>query len=151
MPIFEATAAVAAPPRTVWTTLLRTSRWPSWDPQLESVSGALDEGGRLELRVRGQSRTFRLAVTGWQPGRGLVLAGGMPLGLFTGTRTYALVPAGPGTTVTIRETYSGPLAGLIGRSVPDLQPFFDAFVQGLRAEAENAAASVPTSSTEEQA
>ena len=74
----------------------------------------------------------------------------MPLGLFVGTRTYSLVPSGAGTTVTMRETYTGPLAGLIGRSVPDLQPSFDAFVRGLRADAESEAASTSTAGTEEQ-
>ena len=150
MPTFEATADVAAPPSTVWTTLLETSRWPSWDPHLESVAGSLDPDGRVEIRVRGTSRPFRLRVTEHRPGERLVLAGGMPLGLFVGTRTYALVPSGAGTRVTMRETYTGPLAGLIGRSVPDLQPSFDAFVQGLRADAEAAAGSVQSAGSEEQ-
>lgn len=74
----------------------------------------------------------------------------MPLGLFVGTRTYSLVPSGARTRVTMRETYTGPLAGLIGRSVPDLQPSFDAFVQGLRADAEAAAGSVQSAGSEEQ-
>lgn len=151
MPTFEATTAVAAPAPTVWSTLLQTGRWTSWDRQLESVEGALAHDGRLELRVRGQSRTFRLRVTAWDPPYRLVVTGGMPFGLFTGTRTFDIVDEGPGSTVTVREVYTGPLAGLIGRSVPDLQPSFDAFVQGLREDAETTAASVRTTSPEEQA
>ena len=162
MPTFEATADVAAPPSTVWTTLLETGRWPSWDTQLESVTGSLDADGRVEIRVRPTSRPFRLRVIERRPGERLVLAGGMPLGLFVGTRTYTLAPTVAGTTVTMRETYTGPLAGLFGRSVPGLQPSFDAFVQGLRGDAQAAAGSVrsaspsvspsvsPSASTEEQ-
>ena len=136
MPTFEATTVVAAPPAKVWDTLLATERWTEWDPQLESVEGRLADGGRLEIRVAGSSRPFRLRVTSWQPQRQVVLSGGMPLGLFTGTRTYTLAEDGDGTSVTMRETYTGPLAGLIGKSVPDLQPSFDAFVSGLRSAAE---------------
>ena len=36
----------------------------------------------------------------------------------------------------MREEYSGPLAGLMSRSIPDLQPSFDTFVNGLKARAE---------------
>jgi hypothetical protein len=136
MRTFEATTTVTAPATTVWDTLLTTGRWTSWDPQLERVTGSLAEGGKLEIRVRDNPRPFRLTVRAWEPTRRIVLAGGMPLGLFTGTRTYTLVEDHGETTVTVRETYTGPLAGLIGKSIPDLQPSFDAFVAGLRRAAE---------------
>jgi uncharacterized protein YndB with AHSA1/START domain len=138
LPTFEATTSVAAPPAAVWTSLLATDRWTSWDQQLESVDGRLADGGRLEIRVKDNARPFRLKVATWEPQRRIVLTGGMPLGLFTGTRTYTLADDGDGgsTTVTVRETYTGPLAGLIGKSIPDLQPSFDSFVFGLRRDAE---------------
>lgn len=138
MPMFEATARVAAPAQAVWTALLRTERWTAWDPALDRVDGDLVEGGRLEIRSRGRSRPFRLRVEVWQPPHVVALTGGMPLGLFRGTRTYTLREDGAATSVTMSETYAGPLAGMIGRSVPDLQPSFDAFVAGLKAEAEAA-------------
>lgn len=136
MPTFEATTTIAAPATAVWSTLLATDRWTDWDTALERVEGSLAEGGRLEIRVRDNPRPFRLKVTVWEPARRIVLAGGMPLGLFTGTRTYTLAEADGATTATVRETYTGPLAGLIGKSIPDLQPSFDAFVAGLRRAAE---------------
>ena len=138
MPTFEATTTVAAPADRVWDTLLRTDLWTSWDPALDSVEGTLAPDGRVVVRVRDQSRPFALRVRAWEPARHVVLTGGMPLGLFTGTRRYELeADAAERTRVTVRETYSGPLAGVIGRSIPDLQPSFDAFVSGLRAEAES--------------
>ena len=136
MPTFQATTDVAAPASAVWGTLLATERWTSWDPQLEGVDGSLADGGRLEIRVRDNPRPFKLRVTTWEPHRRIVLTGGLPLGLFTGTRTYSLAEGGGRTTVTMHETYTGPLAGSIGRSIPDLQPSFDAFVAGLRRAAE---------------
>lgn len=139
MPTFQSTTTVATTPDVAWRTLLRTELWTQWDRSLERVDGHLAEGGRLEIRVVGTSRPFKLRVSGWEPTRRIVLTGGMPLGLFTGTRTYDLESSGPGTCVTVRETYTGPLAGVIGRSIPDLQPAFDDFVAGLRTAAENPA------------
>jgi hypothetical protein len=37
----------------------------------------------------------------------------------------------------MREEYRGLLAGLIGRSIPDLQPAFDEFAAALKREAES--------------
>ena len=64
-------------------------------------------------------------------------AGGMPLGLFKGVRTFALVPEdGERRASRMREEYSGPMLPLIWRSMPDLQPSFDQFAAGLKARAE---------------
>ena len=65
----------------------------------------------------------------------------MPLGLFRGVRTFTLAPEGVGATrFTMREAYSGPLAPLIGRSIPDLGPSFRRLAAGLKARVESAAA-----------
>ena len=70
----------------------------------------------------------------------MIWRGGMPFGLFTGTRAFALTPTtGGDVTFTMREDFSGPLAPLITRSIPDLQPAFDAFAADLKREAERAA------------
>ncbi len=90
----------------------------------------------MTIHVAGSSRPFKLRVVTWEPHRRIVLRGGLPLGLFSGTRRYVLEEDGGRTTMTMSETYSGPLAGVIGRSIPDLQPAFDAFVAGLRDAAE---------------
>lgn len=134
---FAARAEIAAPPATVWQTLLDTRSWPTWDTSLDRVEGSLEPGGRVTIHVKGSSRAFPLRVAEHEPSRLLVLRGGMPLGLFTGTRHYRLEQAGPDrTTFSMEESYAGPLAGLITRSIPDLQPAFDAFAAGLRRDAE---------------
>ena len=75
----------------------------------------------------------------------------MPLGLFSGTRRYTLEPGEGGrTTFTMAETYAGPLSPLVTRSIPDLQPAFEAFAAGLRRDAE-AATSASTHHEEERA
>jgi hypothetical protein len=61
----------------------------------------------------------------------------MPLGLFRGVRTYEVSPNGTGgTAFRVREEYTGPLVGLVWRSMPDLGPSFDQFAQGLKRRAE---------------
>jgi hypothetical protein len=37
---------------------------------------------------------------------------------------------------SMREKYTGPLKGLIGRSIPDMQPEFEKFVVALKEAAE---------------
>jgi hypothetical protein len=52
-------------------------------------------------------------------------------------RTFRLTQGEDGAIiVTMREEYSGPLAPLIWRSIPDLGPSFTRFVSGLKAHAE---------------
>ena len=63
-------------------------------------------------------------------------AGGMPLGLFRGVRTYTLTPEDGGTRFRMREEYTGPLLPLIWRSMPDLAPSFEQFARGLKARTE---------------
>lgn len=61
----------------------------------------------------------------------------MPLGLFKGVRTFRLRARDDGEIeFAMREVYSGLLAPLITKSIPDLQPAFDAFAAALKAKAE---------------
>jgi hypothetical protein len=77
-------------------------------------------------------------VTEFAPPRRMTWTGGMPLGLFRGVRTFRLEPQGADATVfTMREEYTGPLLPLIWRTMPDLQPSFTRFAEGLKARAQN--------------
>lgn len=133
---FETRTTIAAPPERVWATLLQTDRWSDWGAGIERVEGRLGPGEHLVLHVAESSRPFRLRVTDWQPEQRIELRGGLPLGLFVGRRSYRVSPEGGGSGFEMVEIFSGPLAGLIGRTIPDLQPSFDAFAAGLLAAAE---------------
>ena len=52
------------------------------------------------------------------------------------SRTYTLMSEGTGTRFTMREEYTGPLAGMILKSIPDLGPSFRQFAEGLKHQAE---------------
>jgi hypothetical protein len=52
-------------------------------------------------------------------------------------RTYTLDPGGDGRTAfAMREEFTGPMAPLIFRSMPDLGPSFEQFARGLKEQAE---------------
>ncbi len=135
---FHASRRIAAAPERVWARLVDLPSWPAWNPTVVSIDGDVTLGGTVRLvSTVNRQRTFALRVTELVPPRRMVWASGMPLGLFRGVRTYALAPAGDGgTDFAMTEVYSGALAGLIGRSIPDLGPSFEAFADALKSAAE---------------
>jgi len=137
---YESTSTIAASPDDVWAALADAGSWPTWDSGVEAVEGTLAEGQKITIRSSAApGRAFPVTVTAFEPFRRLVFSGGMPLGLFRGERTYTLTPDGAGTVFRMREEYTGPMVGLIWRSMPDLQPSFDRFAAGLKQRVESGA------------
>lgn len=134
---FATTIDIHAPADAVWTVVSRPDRFPDWPSGVLRVEGAGD-GAEVGQRIRIESaanpgRSFPVAVAEVEAPHRLVLRGGMPLGLFVGTRTYQLDRLDDARTrFTMREDYTGPLARLVTRSIPDLQPSFDTFAVGLK-------------------
>lgn len=129
---FEASSLIDAAPDVVWSVLTDVSGWPDWDSGVTKVDGQLALGKKLSITVKANpGRTFPVKVVELTAPRQMVFRGGMPLGLFTGLRTYTLSPEGTGTRFTMREVYTGLLAGLIFKSIPDLGPSFRQFAEGL--------------------
>ena len=104
---------------------------------LRRIEGTIAPGARLRVwSAVNPGRGFARRVTEFVPPARMVWEGGMPLGLFRGTRRFTLTPRGPNTEFQMREEVSGPLAPLIERSIPDLQPSFEIFADALCAMAE---------------
>ena len=138
---FDTAAEIAATPTAVWDVLVDIARWPDWDSGVVEVTGSVAPGAKIAVRVAANpGRAFPVRVVELSSPSTMTWRGGMPLGLFTGTRTYRLTPSGVGCRFTMQEEYTGPLAGAIGRSIPDLQPSFDQFAAGLKARVEGGAA-----------
>jgi hypothetical protein len=134
---YTAQSSIAAPPPIVWQVLTDRQALIDGDFGITQLEGDLAPGGKLVLRAAiAPKQAFRLKVTAFDPDRRMVWTGGMPFGLFTGRRTFTLAPAGEGTDFSVEEVFSGPMAGLIGKSMPDLQPSFDQFAQALKQTAE---------------
>ena len=140
MRFYESSATIAASPDDVWATLVDAASWPNWDSGVDAVEGTIAEGQKITIRSSAApGRAFPVKVTAFEPFRRLVFSGGMPLGLFRGVRTYSLAPGADGSTrFHMREEYSGPLLGMMWSRMPNLQPSFDTFVNGLKARAESA-------------
>ncbi|MEM8537920.1 MAG: hypothetical protein AAGF56_08670, partial [Pseudomonadota bacterium] len=101
------------------------------------LQGALSANGRIKLWSEvDPKRAFALKVQTFDAPKKMVWQGGMPFGLFTGTRTFTLSGADGTTTFTMNEVFSGPLSGLIVKTVPDLNPSFERFAQALKQKAE---------------
>ena len=130
---FAASATIDASPEEVWTVLADSEGWSKWDSGVDGVTGVLAPGEQVTIRSAvAPGRAFPVKVTRFEPGQCLELTGGLPLGLFRGVRTYRQRREGSATEFSMREVYSGPLSGLFGRSIPDLQPSFEQFVRGLK-------------------
>ena len=134
MRYYEAASDIAASPESVWTVLVDGANWASWDSGVDAVEGKIAPGETITIRSRAApGRAFPVKVAAFEPPARLQFAGGMPLGLFRGVRTYTLSPnADGGTAFRMREEYTGPLVGLMWRSMPDLAPSFNQFAQGLK-------------------
>ena len=135
---FAATASIRARPETIWALLTDAAGYPHGIRPSSESDGHIAADGKITVHAKSApGRAFPLRVTEFVPMRRMTWAGGMPLGLFTGTRNFVLTPTASGdVTFTMDETYRGPLAPLITRSIPDLQPAFDTFAADLKRRAE---------------
>jgi uncharacterized protein YndB with AHSA1/START domain len=134
MRCYEASSTIASSPEAVWAVLADGAAWPTWDSGVDGVDGRIAPGEKITIRSRvAPGRAFPVKVTDFEPPARLRFSGGMPLGLFRGVRTFKVSRDGTGgTAFHVREEYTGPLLGLIWRSMPDLGPSFDRFARGLK-------------------
>lgn len=135
---FAASSSIHATPERIWSILTDAPRYPEWNSTVDKVDGRIAPGERIALHVKlSPGRAFPVTVSAFDPPRRMVWRGGMPLGLFVGERVFELTPRGGGAVeLSMRETFTGLLAPLIGRTLPDMQPAFDEFVAALKREAE---------------
>jgi hypothetical protein len=138
MKSFATRIEIQSPAEKVWQVLTDLPQWVQWNTTVERTVGNVALGAKVTVFVKqNPGRAFPLRVTALDAPRRMVWMGGMPLGLFRGTRVYELTALPSTATVfSMREDYTGPLANMIGKSIPDLQPAFEEFAQCLKREAE---------------
>jgi hypothetical protein len=131
---FEASTRIDASADTVWEVLSDVGGWRDWDSGVDRVEGRVALGERLIIYATMiRTRPFSVTVTEIRPREAMRWRGGLPFGLAVIERTYHLDAQDDGSTVlTIREDHTGPLAGLLGRTTPDLNPSFRQFCAGLK-------------------
>ena len=132
---FEAVTRIDASPAEVWAALVDVAAWRDWNSGVDRVEGRVALGEPLTVYATMiRNRPFAVTVTELRPQEAMRWRGGLPLGLAVIERTYALDAQDDGGTVlSVREDHTGPLAGLLGRSTPDLNPSFRQFCAGLKA------------------
>ncbi len=137
---FEVTRIIAASAEKIWLVLTNARTLQNGAFGVTRIEGDIKPGARIKVWSEvSPGRAFPLKVTEWIPGSSMTWEGGMPFGLFKGTRRFTLAPAPGGVTFQMQETYSGLLSGLITKSIPDLGPSFEKFANGLKAASERTA------------
>jgi hypothetical protein len=140
MKMFSASIEIAASAEKVWQILTDGSKFPEWDPGMIRLEGKIALGEKITAYTKiSPDRAFPVTVSVFVPLQKMVWSSGMPLGLFKGERTFTLEKLSNGRVkFQCQEVFTGLLLPLIGRTIPDLQPSFDAFAVGLKARAEQA-------------
>src|SRR5271169_2562270 len=138
MKAFAVKTSIRATPERIWELLTNAAGYTRWNNTVAKVDGKISRGERVTVHPKiNPGRAFPVKVAEFEPSRRMVWAGGMPLGLFKGERTFTLTPSSNGDVeFSMREEYTGLMAPLIGRSIPDLQPVFDEFASDLNRAAE---------------
>lgn len=137
MKVFAVSNVIHAEPAIVWGLLTDGPDWTSWNTTVDKVEGAIVSGGMVKVYPKvTPGRAFPVTVSEFVPHHKMVWTGGMPLGLFRGVRTYLCQPVLGGVQFSMREEFSGLLAPLITRAIPDLQPSFEEFATALKRRAE---------------
>lgn len=120
-----------ATPPIVWKHLLDTSSYTSWNPFITSLTGDLEVGQRLRVRivpVGGKPMTFKPRVTVIEPNSRLEWLGtlGIP-GLFDGRHSFTLSPTGVAATRFVQaEEFSGALIPFTGKLLARTEAGFEA-------------------------
>lgn len=128
---------INADPQTVWNLLTDAESYADWNPAVIQIKGPITVGNKVELvSIVNPKRTFKLNVTEMDAPNKMVWSDGMPLGLFKGERTYLLEGQDGGTEFSMTEEYTGLLAPLITKSIPDMTDSFTQFADGLKQGAE---------------
>ena len=138
MKSFATNTTIRATPEAIWRILTDAPAYPGWNTTVLRVDGRIALGEKVTVHAKlAPGRAFPVKVVAFDAPRRMVWSGGMPLGLFKGERIFELRPMAAGDVeFAMREDYTGWLAPLITKSIPDLQPAFDEFAACLKARAE---------------
>jgi hypothetical protein len=134
---YSAGIDIEAAPEAVWAVLADLEQWPQFDPHTERVEGRAAPGASITVySTLAPGRAFPLKVTAFEAPRQMAWTGGLPLGMLMNVRTHTISAQGAGSRLEVEEVISGPMAGAVASSLPDLNAVFADFCQGLKARAE---------------
>jgi len=114
---------IAAPPETVWRTLVDFASYQDWNPFMKPVSGELTIGGKLSVKLHfsnGKGASFTADILGVDPPHELKWKERIP-GFFGGEHIFEIKPLGGGKRASLvqRGIYSGMFISLSSRLLRD--------------------------------
>lgn len=138
MKSYTASIHIDAAPSVVWSILTDGATYTEWDPHMISLDGQIAPNEKLSVLTKlAPDRAFTPTVSEFVPNRRMVWLSKMPLGLFSGVRTFVLEEkTGNATEFTLTEEFSGLLLPIFGATIPDMNPVFKEFTEALKARAE---------------
>ena len=137
---YEVSINIDAKPETIWEVLTNANGYVSWSSGIIDFVGRISPGEKIKITSEvNPKRPFAAKVTEMNKDKDMTWQGGMPFGLLKGIRNFRLTPQDDGSTkFDMVEEFSGPMLGIVSKSMPDLQPSLDKFAKGLKKAAEAA-------------
>ncbi|HJP89558.1 MAG TPA: SRPBCC domain-containing protein [Candidatus Limnocylindrales bacterium] len=130
---------IEAQPERVWSLLTNAAGYGTWNKAVLSIDGQIAPGSTITLvSIANPKRAFKLMVTAMTPPNLMIWADAMPLGLFRGVRTFHVDAREGVTHFEMTEVYSGVLAPIFTKAIPDLTESFNVFADSLKSAAEAA-------------
>lgn len=132
--MFHVSVSIEGSQQKIWDVLTDVANWTTWNTTVTRVDGKIQPGAKLLIYAKiSPNRPFPVKVGELIAPQRMLWIGGMPLGLFTGRRTFTLTPESGGLVrFEMTEKFTGLLAPLIKKVIPDLQPAFDEFAACLK-------------------
>jgi len=131
---FRARAIINAPAAAVFQTITNLEAYPKFDPNCIKIDGVMELNGRLKIQSKlSPNRIFDVTVSEFKPNEKMVWESGLPLNLFKGRRTFLVTAKDDQTSeFEMVEVFTGLLANLICKSIPDMNEAFSDFAKGLK-------------------
>ena len=139
--VIETSIKIDAPTKVVWDILIDFAQMPDWNPFMRAISGPLQMGGHLAVRIAPPGKgemNFKPTVIALRDERELRWLGRFLIpGIFDGEHYFLLVPDGKDQTKLIQgEKFSGFLVGILGGTLSATESGFTAMNEALKVRAE---------------
>lgn len=112
---------IQAPSEAVWTVLVDTDAWPTWNPLLKSLDGTLAVGSNVSvvIELEGKRSTMKPTILNVDKQSHLRWKGSLPIpGLFSGEHVFELVATGENSTILKHyEHFKGLLVPIVWPSM----------------------------------
>lgn len=137
--VSSAEIEIAAPPEPVWEVLTDFERWPSWNPDVKSMSTHGDLAPGAQFRWKAGPGTITSTIRELEPPRRVSWTG-RTLGI-RAIHVWLLEPRSGSTFVRTEESYDGLVARLFRRSLrKTLDRALESGLRHLKAEVERGSA-----------